>query len=325
MLVFITATFAVLVGITGLAVDLGFVTIERRTLQKAADAAAVSGALDLAYETTWPSINTDVNAMVTNNQVEAGTTTACTLVDNSNAQRQANCNPPTDTNVSGVKVVLSRPRDTYFMRILGINTVNVSANSTARVVKHNAYEGGNALFMVCAYNTYLAPNGALRQSILAAGGPPYSVLPAALNRQYLIHGPQVQREDCGITNNAFKGLANADENEGLTTLPGVMTYDTGVKAGPTRTAVEGALGCGLIADSRFITTPCVMILPVFVSSPANKKVDAVMWLPFLIQQIDANTHYGTLISDQYLLRLETTNTSNWTVADPGLISPRLVN
>src|SRR3712207_6346623 len=103
MLVFLALSLTVLVGLMGLSVDYGFVALERRSLQAAADAAAMSGALDLPDPANWGSINTDVNTMVGRNVSTTGLTITCTLVNNSNTQVQANCDPPTDNTTSGVR------------------------------------------------------------------------------------------------------------------------------------------------------------------------------------------------------------------------------
>ena len=142
MLVLYTLAFAAVLGVMGLAVDYGFVSLERRVLQKAADAAAMSGALDLVDTATRGSISTDVSTMVTRNNVGPGTSVNCVLVDNANAQVQANCGTPSSNATSGVSVTLSRTRNTFFMGLVGVTTVNVSASSTGRVVKMSVYDAG---------------------------------------------------------------------------------------------------------------------------------------------------------------------------------------
>lgn len=318
MLVLVTAALTAIIGIMGLAVDLGFVALERRQLQRAADAAAISGALDLIDDATWGSIGADVSAMVGKNGVPAGTTTACALVDNTNAQVQSNCGAPASPSISGVKVTLSHRRDTYFMRVLGIGTVDVSASAIGRIVLHTEYDAGNGPFIVCGIGTKLASGGTL--SILTSTTPPYGVNPSAVGQTFVIHGPQVA--DCGAKSNAFKGLADQDANEGITTLPNTLYHDTGVKAGPTRFAVNGPAGCPAGA-----TQGCVMILPVATSitGPPRREAYAVMYLPFYVTQTHPNEHQGTLVSATYQLRLDSRNTASWTLGKPGLVSARLVN
>lgn len=326
MLVLVTAALTAIIGIMGLAVDLGFVALERRQLQRAADAAAISGALDLIDDATWGSIGADVSAMVGKNGVPSGTTTACALVDNTNAQVQSNCGAPASPSISGVKVTLSHRRDTYFMRVLGIGTVDVSASAIGRIVLQTEYNAGNAPFIVCGIDTKLASGGTL--SILTST---YGVNPSAVGQTFVIHGPQVA--DCGAKSNSFKGLANQDANEDITTLPNTLYYDTGDRAGPTRFAVNGPGGCPAGA-----TQGCVMILPVATSitgppderheeqkEPKAHKADAVMYLPFYVTEAGANEHHGVLVSATYQLRLDSRNTASWTLGKPGLVSARLVN
>lgn len=325
MMVLIALAFTALVGITGLAVDLGFVALERRTLQKAADAAAMSGALDLASTTAYGSISSDVSTMVTRNAVGSGTTTNCVLVDNSNAQVQANCGTPADSTTSGVRVALSRPRGTFFMGVVGINTVNVSATSTARVVLHNRYDAGNAPFIVCGLDTKLATSGTMNivqstPTLYPIAGTSWYLNPSAVGQNFLIHGPQVAT--CGAGNNAFKGLADMDANVGITTLPATLEHDTGVQAGPTRAVVNGPNGCGIAEDDG-----CVMILPVATSitGPPQRDAYSIVWLPFYVTQNGANKHNGRLESLTYQLQLTTTQTGNWTLGQNGLVSARIVS
>src|SRR5690349_13221904 len=175
MFVLYALAFTAVLGVMGLAVDFGFVTLERRQLQKAADAAAMSGALDLTDSNTWNQISTDVGTVVTRNTVPSGTTTSCTLVDTSNDQVQANCNTPTSNSTSGVRVRLSHVRDTFFMGLLGVRQVTVAATATGRVFEQNDYNAGSALFIVCGFNTKLAGNGNNTFDILQNSGGSYSV------------------------------------------------------------------------------------------------------------------------------------------------------
>jgi hypothetical protein len=195
-------------------------------------------------------------------------------------------------------------------------TVNVSATAIGRVVLHNQFDGGNAPFIVCGLSTKLSNNSTMDILI----DPPWTVNPSAVGQTFKIHGPQVAH--CGAGNSSFKGLADMDENEGITTLPATLGHDTGVHAGPTRTLVNGPNGCPAGVDHN-----CVMILPIAIdiTGSPQKEASAVMWLPFLVTQQGANEHYGQLISTHYYLTLPTPTTGSWTVGDTGLISARLVN
>jgi hypothetical protein len=322
MLVLVALAFAVVAGTMGLAVDYGFVALERRTLQKAADSAAMSGALDLADSTSWSSIDTDVNSMISKNGVPFGTSTSCTLVDASNQQVQNNCNSPTNDSTSGVKVTLTHTRDTFFMGLLGARTATVSATSTGRLYQQNDYNAGAAMFIVCGFNTRLAGGGNNTYDILETSGGSYSVRDSAVSKRFVIHGPQVA--DCNANNSNFKGLYG---ETGFFDLPHILHYTEGTVAGPTTVATDGPNGCPA-GTTTF--NGCVMVLPVVSSvwgTTSDKAMNGVFWLPFLIYDNGANVHEGVLMSTHYTIRLHSQNISAWTIgtSGPALIGVRLVS
>jgi hypothetical protein len=322
MLVFVALAFAVVAGTMGLGVDYAFVTLERRMLQKAADAAAASGALDLAETSSWGQIGADVNSVVNKNGVPSGTSAACTLVNASNSQVQGNCNSPTSESTSGVRVTLSHTRDTFFMGLLGVRTVPVSATSTARLYQQNDYNAGAAMFIVCGFNTRLAGPGNNTYDILEADGPDFEVRESAVGQRFVVHGPQVA--DCNAGNNNFKGLYG---ESGYFDLPHVLHYTEGTVAGPTSVATEGPNGCPA-GTTTF--NGCVMVLPVASSvwgTTSDKAMNAEFWLPFMIYDNGANVHEGVLMSTKYTVRLRTQNISPWTIGndDPALIGVRMVS
>lgn len=305
MPVLLALCLTAVIGMTGLAVDYGFATIERRALQNAADAAALSGAIDLvSYSRDQVSPSTDVTTIVARNAVTTGAT--CAYVNASNDVTGDCASPPSDAS-DGVKVVASNSRATFFLNVVGIPTYTVSAESVARISAWTAstpYEAGNALFIVCGFSTRLYGGGTL--SILqgtAPGAAPWDVNPAAIGRDYVIHDPHVA--DCGMQSNAFKGL---NASSGTISLPAVLTSMTGDHAGPTRTAVNGIAGCpaGLSSTSLTNGNACVMLLPIAVSSPAKDLLYSVRWLPFRVWRPgnDPNTHVGRLIGN-YTVREET--------------------
>ena len=67
------------------------------------------------------------------------------------------------------------------------------------------------------------------------------------------------------------------------------------------------------------------ILPIAISSPSAGLLHCVTWLPYRIEQVDANTHNGTLLGEAYTTRLTSANAASWTVLDGGLVAPRLAN
>jgi Flp pilus assembly protein TadG len=196
--VLLALILTVLVGMTGLGVDYGYATLERRALQNAADAAALTGARRLIQNLS--PVN-DVNTIAGRNATT--TSVACDYVNAADTVTGSCTSVPSDTS-DGVRVVATNTRDTYFMRLLGVNTVTVSAQSTARVTSMQntttnpassaPYEAGNALFIVCGYDTMLYSGGTmdiLQGSMSSPTSSPWNVDANALGREFIIHDSHV--------------------------------------------------------------------------------------------------------------------------------------
>ena len=342
----------------GLAVDFGFVTMERRSLQNAADAAAVSGAIRLSEGTTSGIVSNDVSTVSTRNAfVQATTVTTCQYVDSSNNVLQA-CTPADATApaaASGVRVVATNVRETFFMRMLGISNVTISADSIARIsdwqrytpaldpsVTTTRYLGANALFIVCGFDTVLynpkvgdPPSGTL--SIFEGtmpGTAPWRVRKEALNREFIIHtGNPHGISDCEMHSESFKGL---NGTTGEITLPAILTDLTGTKAGPTSQAVNGIDGCAKGVDHDSLPAGgCVMILPVAATATSDKPIApwcpanlidkkdelcAVRWLPFRVREIKKNLHVGTLLPNYIVRQGDDTVLGSWTNSNTSTIT-----
>jgi hypothetical protein len=119
VLVFSAIMLTVLLGFAGLALDLGLATMDRRKAQVAADAAALAGAAQLPG-----SPGSIATSQATLNGFTAGSSVAVTV-----------SNPPVAGAHVGdsayVQVKVSKQVPTGFLRVLGINSVAVSANAIA--------------------------------------------------------------------------------------------------------------------------------------------------------------------------------------------------
>jgi hypothetical protein len=329
MPVLLAAMLVALIGMTGLAVDFGFSTLERRALQNAADAAVLSGAANLSQGLS-PSI--DVTTIANRNATT--TSVSCQYVNTSNADS----GPCTGSMIgaSGLHVTASHTRDTFFMRVLGVPQVTVSAEAIARIsAMQNSVgasastEAQNALFIVCGYQTKLYGPGNNKLDILAQNPTvaPYNVNPLAWGREFVIQNPQVT--DCGMPANSFKGL---NGTHGTVALPADLRNETGTNAGPTVYSVNGFNGCGAGLSSNDVDN-CVMLLPIADGisttyySPDGYRLHAVRWLPFKIRLVDSNTTTGTLLNEY---RVSDPSTSFWPwvyggTAASGITSVRIVH
>ena len=124
-LVLTTLALLVLLLMAGLGLDVGYLRYQKQQMQKAADAAALAGASAKLYG---------------GNYVAAGKNDAKAngFNDGTNGITVAINNPPTKPPFTGatdasnyVEAIVSQAQPTFFMRVGGFNTVNVSATAVA--------------------------------------------------------------------------------------------------------------------------------------------------------------------------------------------------
>jgi Flp pilus assembly protein TadG len=101
-----------LIGLLGLATDLGYAFAERRTMQNAADAGAISGARAISKSNTAsPSVVlSDVQNTAWANKIGSthGTVTYCQYVDNTDTELGP-CSDKVPATASGVHVTVRKP------------------------------------------------------------------------------------------------------------------------------------------------------------------------------------------------------------------------
>ncbi|HVA81456.1 MAG TPA: pilus assembly protein TadG-related protein [Candidatus Binataceae bacterium] len=121
-MVVVTLVMVALLTFAGLAVDVGFFMNQRRTAQTAADSAAVAAARELqANDTAEVVAAADLNASM--NGFTNGTNGVTVTVNQGSA-----ITDPNFANKPGVvQVIVQRDVPTYFLRVIGLTTVPVSA------------------------------------------------------------------------------------------------------------------------------------------------------------------------------------------------------
>jgi hypothetical protein len=187
-LVFVAFALLVLLGVTGLAVDMGVLRYEKRLQQTAADGAALAGASNLAYGGITAGAQ---NAAASNGFTDngGGLVSKC----GSTAAVGTTCvqvlNPPAAVTVNGVtipagphsgnanyvEVVVAAVHPTYFMRLLGVTQETI----TARAVATNVSGGG--------------PNSGCLYTL---GAPTSSIEGVNINGNATLNAPT-----CGISDN----------------------------------------------------------------------------------------------------------------------------
>jgi uncharacterized membrane protein len=135
IVLFMTAAGLVaLLGFMALAIDMGMLYTARADCQKIADAAALAGAKEAFFYTPTDPVATARTAAVS-------AARANYVPRNSNDNRLQNANVVVNTTERTVQVTVTRtaanlnPVETFFGKILGINSVDVAAIATAEVYR----------------------------------------------------------------------------------------------------------------------------------------------------------------------------------------------
>jgi hypothetical protein len=123
-MVMVALSIFALLGILGLAIDLGYFRYVKRQLQTAADAAALAGAMDLTYG-TW---STAGKAASSENGF-ADTVNGVTVTINNPPQNGPFAGSSYPTYVEAIVKQTTVP--TFFSKIFGVNNVTLSASSVA--------------------------------------------------------------------------------------------------------------------------------------------------------------------------------------------------
>jgi hypothetical protein len=114
-----------LLGFMAMAVDVGMLFRDRWNAQIAADAAATAGALDYHYNQSVSSAKSAAQAAASSNGFTNGTSGAVVTVN------VPPLNGPNAGSAGYVEAIVTEPNPTTFMRVLGFNSVSVSARGVA--------------------------------------------------------------------------------------------------------------------------------------------------------------------------------------------------
>lgn len=314
VLIMFALFLTVMMGILGLAVDLGFAFSQRRTVQNAADLAAVAGtrAVVRYRQDSYTTAITDVQNLVTANHM--GTTSTvletCSYLDQS-AVEVGDCSLTVPANATGVFVQVSETHPTFFMRAVpgAPSYVTTSAQASAQTERLDL-AGMDAPFILCGDNTKHADydtNTIDTMDILLTD---YVVNPDAIGETFRLSGSN--KNDiarCGASDsysNSWRGLADKAANQGKRiVLPGGVTstwWNPKIGSPATNVStltnkVSGMEGCVELATKPF---DCVMLIPVataYDSSLRRFKVTKVMGFRVRQDTVNTSTFWGTLLDD----------------------------
>jgi Flp pilus assembly protein TadG len=291
-----------LIGMLGMATDLGYAFVERRTMQNAADAGAIAGAHTISNSTTSAPLTVlnDVKTTAQANRLgsQKPTVSSCQYVDDSDATLGP-CSEPVPSAATGVSVTAKETHNTFFIGLIpyGPKTVSTSASAIAHVQTLEKLPTDGP-FLVCGISTdVVSAHGNQTMDIATqdANGN-WIINPAANNVTFEIHGPQISR--CNTHSADFKGVASQSTNRELN-VPDWFTFTNGDVAGPVEQSVLGIDGC----QAGQVVNNCVAFLPIAVTnsnqSTHPNQLYTVLVAPFYIfQPTNPNSvTYGTLIGD----------------------------
>lgn len=122
VMLLVTISLVVLLGLAALAVDVGMLWTEKRQMQTAADAAAIAGALAVD---SGGNVTSSARTDASGNGFTHGSNGVTVTVNN----------PPASGSYAGdsnsVEAIVGQPEPTYFLRVLGLKTVPVNARAVA--------------------------------------------------------------------------------------------------------------------------------------------------------------------------------------------------
>jgi Flp pilus assembly protein TadG len=302
-IVFFAVATLVLMGMLGLALDAGYDFTQRRTMQNAADAAALYGANMVYQNVNAATVNNNARTLAIQNGLKDpatnSTSFSCRFVDNSGNDRGdcGNGYPGNGAKATGVRVSVAETHPTFVMRVLGITTSSTGATATS----YAESPGFDAPIIVCGFKTGLAdgqvdddrdegtdnkgnPNPPdQRLSILSnldANGDLTSY-PAVINqtpgpgqpmgKTFLIHSPNNNKQfsDCGY-GSSFQGVrVPGNDNINFNPLTGA---DIDADHGNHGSNVEDwviAASVNPCNVAQLQSSSCVLVLPIIDQSNSS--------------------------------------------------------
>jgi hypothetical protein len=121
VIVLVCVSLIAIMGMIGVVTDFSFMQHQRNMMQTAADSAAMAGSEELAYGDQVSAAQADAAT----NGYTNGTGSVTVAVNNPPSTG------PNTANTGYVEAIVSKPEPTYFLRVLGVSTMTVSARAVA--------------------------------------------------------------------------------------------------------------------------------------------------------------------------------------------------
>lgn len=331
IIIMAAALLVVMLGMIGLAIDLGYAFAQKRSVQNAADAGAIAGA---HVVTQWSATNStitaesDVLTVVNANKMGDATLTAtCDYVDDDGATL-APCGEEVPETATGVQVAVKETHSTFFMQAIpgAPKTVTTHAVATAhaQIVQP---DGSGAPFILCGASAKLLHGGGTMEIVTKQTDGTYAINQDAVGKTFVVHASQV--ESCGLQPDRYKGLALGSRNAGKT-IPAWFYGDDGNSVGQANQVVNGIQGCGRTAPDPF---GCVMYVPLATNEPAAVKSGndnlfyVVAYAAFYVSSCGPPCQNQATLIDKYVIETPVNMPSwtrgTWVRGQDGIIAIRL--
>ncbi len=215
LVVFVLFMFAVL-GMAGLAIDVGHWYQEKQAVQAEADASALAGASQLP--TGWSSAMTAASSNFAKNAM-AGDSPTYTNTTNQTAH-------------DSVTVSITRESRSFFTTIFGIDTVPITASAQATVQSYSTVTS----------NHDIMPWGVMRNSFTP--GQPYKIYTDnSSSNNGALSLPYVNNVNCPVPNGAspYRDEISGSLNACPISINEMIDVKPGQNAGPTRQGIDARI------------------------------------------------------------------------------------
>ena len=192
----------ILIGMAGLVVDGGQLTVQYRVSQNAADSAALAAALQVTNGASESQASTAATVVAVRNQIPASDLSLA-YYDSTGAQTSVS------SSVATVAATVVHQFPTLFLPIVGINSASVAASATVSVKQ------GNAACVVCV----MSPNATSALDMSGIGS-------------LSLSGGNVQVNSTSVSAVTVGALAKLTVSQGKTYVVGGVTGSSGVSPAP---------------------------------------------------------------------------------------------
>lgn len=319
-----------LIGILGLATDVGYSMAAKRAVQGAADAGAINGARMIArYTDASPtSAGPDMEAALLENNFGRYTPTAleCNYIG-ANWAVVGDCHSRVPSSAVGARLQTRMVVRTFFMQIFpGVSgDVEVTGYAKARVeVAVNA--PFNAPLMICGTSAWdvtadpaATSAASASHSDIVSGS---SVRQGAIGKTYRIIDPNLKdagSADCNARTEKFTGIADTSRNNGKR-AGSRFAYSTGNATFATTARLDGPDGCLAGSNAPY---DCVMLIPIAApgETTASNDLRVVTFAAFSVTSI-GNGRYNATLLDDYIISGKGNNV--WNRGLGGIVVVRLI-